>query len=511
MTIKTRAVLKAESAVIRDETAANANTALRVGQHAYDSNDSASLRVLALGALDPTAMVFEQEGFYSQYTQSGAITFNVSGTVADGIGQVVYFISDGSNTISFDASKFHIGGGLYGIVNGGTLAAGFWKIWLFSENGKINVNVPATIPSDITAPAYSSSEIGNIADNKLVITMDETLDAASVPATTDFSHSGITGSPAITGVAITASQVTLTLASDGDSGDSPLISYVKGTNPLKDAVGNESANFTDEVVTNNVLGEDTATTAYFASLPSYTPSAGERLAYDTLIKALKAGNNVWSESDEIFAFYGLDQETFEAGLKVVSVGDLVGQTYADKNGVFGDGTISQAFKSDFIPDTDGVNYNVDDHCALYFVAAPSTGTNDYIEGLDQTATSQNAYIQNDITNTRVVTKSHGGTAIIKATYAMSANKWYGRALYWDTSIYRIDLLEDGAVLATGAEASRAFESGEMYIGGQNKNNGIFNGANAQIFFAIYGSSALKGYHTEIAAAFAAFKSAIDAV
>jgi hypothetical protein len=122
---------------------------------------------------------------------------------------------------------------------------------MFSENGKINVNVPATSPGDITPPAFSSAEIGSVANDSLVITMDELLDSSSVPDTTDFTTSGITGSPAITGVSISGAEITLTLASAAQSSDVITVSYVKGTNPIKDVTGNESNNFTDETVTNN--------------------------------------------------------------------------------------------------------------------------------------------------------------------------------------------------------------------------------------------------------------------
>ena len=40
MAIKTKAQLLTEAEVIRDEVITNANTALRVGQHSYDSIDS---------------------------------------------------------------------------------------------------------------------------------------------------------------------------------------------------------------------------------------------------------------------------------------------------------------------------------------------------------------------------------------------------------------------------------------------------------------------------------------
>jgi len=139
MTLKNRATLKAEAVTIRDETTQNANTATRVGGTTYDIADSIVTRPLSLGTLSPAAMVFEENGFYSDYTQTGNITLTISGSVVDGIGQAVKFTSDGASTITLDAN-FDTDA-IYGITSGSTLAAGTYWFYMFSINGKIHINV----------------------------------------------------------------------------------------------------------------------------------------------------------------------------------------------------------------------------------------------------------------------------------------------------------------------------------------------------------------------------------
>ena len=104
---------------------------------------------------------------------------------------------------------------------------------------------------DITAPVYSSSEVGNVDAGILVMAYSEALDSSSTPATTDFSISD--GSPnAVTDVAVSGTAVTLTLTNDVLFGDTVTASYTKGANPLQDASANECVNLVTESVTNNV-------------------------------------------------------------------------------------------------------------------------------------------------------------------------------------------------------------------------------------------------------------------
>ena len=97
-----------------------------------------------------------------------------------------------------------------------------------------------------------------VTGNKLVLTYDETL-AAATPAKSAYtveaqpsggSFAGVTVSTAT--VDATAKTVTLALASAVGVGDTVRVSYVKpSTNKLTDAIGNEAAALSNQAVTNS--------------------------------------------------------------------------------------------------------------------------------------------------------------------------------------------------------------------------------------------------------------------
>ena len=106
---------------------------------------------------------------------------------------------------------------------------------------------------DTTAPVFSSAEVGNIASNILRMFYNENLDTSSVPATTDFTVNDGAAN-AVTNVAISAGVISLTLTRAVDNGDTVVVSYTKGANPIQDVPGNDAINLTTESVTNNVAG-----------------------------------------------------------------------------------------------------------------------------------------------------------------------------------------------------------------------------------------------------------------
>jgi len=94
---------------------------------------------ISLGTLNPAVMIFLQSGYYSAYTQSAAITFTISGSIINGVGQVVKITADGSNNISFD-SNFDTSA-LFGITAGSPLSAGDYWFYFLAVNDKIQVNI----------------------------------------------------------------------------------------------------------------------------------------------------------------------------------------------------------------------------------------------------------------------------------------------------------------------------------------------------------------------------------
>lgn len=101
-----------------------------------------------------------------------------------------------------------------------------------------------------SAPVFQSAEVGNVADDTLVMTYNQTLDSGSVPATTDFSVDDGAAN-AVTNVSISGTDVTLTLTNSVNAGDTVVVSYTAGANPIQDTSGNDAANLTNESVTNN--------------------------------------------------------------------------------------------------------------------------------------------------------------------------------------------------------------------------------------------------------------------
>lgn len=102
---------------------------------------------------------------------------------------------------------------------------------------------------DTTAPLLTSAGT-NTGGTIINLQYDETLDSGSVPAIGDF-----TTSPAktISGVSISGDTVSVTVSAAFLNTDTITISYVPGTNKIRDMVGNTAAALSSEPVTNNVV------------------------------------------------------------------------------------------------------------------------------------------------------------------------------------------------------------------------------------------------------------------
>ena len=92
-----------------------------------------------LGDLTPNLLVYTDQGYYNDYTQSGDVNFTVSGILVDGICQIFKFISDGTHTVNFGI-KFETSA-IYGVTPGEALPAGAYWFYMLSINDKIHVNV----------------------------------------------------------------------------------------------------------------------------------------------------------------------------------------------------------------------------------------------------------------------------------------------------------------------------------------------------------------------------------
>ena len=136
-------------------------------------------------------------------------------------------------------------------------------------------------PLDTTAPTFESAAVDGTA---LTVTFDEALDEGSAPAGSAFTVSatpagGTARTIAGTGtVSVSGATATVTLAGAVAGGETVTVGYTRpGTNPLRDAAGNEVATFSAQAVTNNTGGgpvDNTAPTPGNAFVSALTGLAG---------------------------------------------------------------------------------------------------------------------------------------------------------------------------------------------------------------------------------------------
>ena len=99
----------------------------------------------------------------------------------------------------------------------------------------------------------------NAAGTQLTVSYDEPLDSGSTPAAGDFTleyqsaNGGSWASQSISGVSVSGSTVTLTLATAPNNSQAVRLSYTAGTNKTRDnsSSHNNAANFSQQTVTNN--------------------------------------------------------------------------------------------------------------------------------------------------------------------------------------------------------------------------------------------------------------------
>ena len=129
---------------------------------------------------------------------------------------------------------------------------------------------------DEIAPVLSSA---NVDGDALTLTFDEALDGNSVPDASAFSVAVDGTARGVSGVSMSGSSVTLTLASAVVSDEAVTVGYTApaGANahPLRDVAGNPVAGFSDEAVTNDTPASNAAPTGLPAV--SGTPQVGEPL------------------------------------------------------------------------------------------------------------------------------------------------------------------------------------------------------------------------------------------
>jgi hypothetical protein len=215
------------------------------------------------------------------------ITTNNLVVIKDDTGKTGYsaiaeWIGNGTNTPNLTSFKQMPYGSLLNFDN--TLDR-VNRIAFTKTYGTYYYNIFDQFDQDVTAPLLTTATVENDAVRDIVLTYDENLDEASVPATTDFTNINgtVSGSKTASSVSITGTQVTITVNADFLSTDNIDFDYATGTNPIRDIAENNAANLTDQSVTNNISGADADAQAYIDTLHTIVADLGG--IYGTLTDA----------------------------------------------------------------------------------------------------------------------------------------------------------------------------------------------------------------------------------
>ena len=160
--------------------------------------------------------------------------------------------------------------------NVGTIRDGADNNALLSHDG---LAADASHKVDGVRPVFQSAAVEGAS---LTLTYGEALDGGSRPAPGDFTVEVGGAGRTVSGVSVSGSVVTLTLNPAVEHGDTGIrVSYTPGTNPLRDAVGNDALGLSNEPVTNTTGAPNTA--------PEITsPSSFEVPENQALVRRLEA-------------------------------------------------------------------------------------------------------------------------------------------------------------------------------------------------------------------------------
>ena len=156
-----------------------------------------------------------------------------------------YFSGNGSNTLVFRYTVVPNDDSASGVnIRGVTLLSGGGIIRDAAGNDVVRLNTNNQITGgitqrvDATLPMLSTATVDGTA---LTLTYDEALDDTSTPANGDYTVTVDTAPRDVSGVAISGMTVTLTLASAVTGGQTVILNYTPGTNPVQDTAGNNAA------------------------------------------------------------------------------------------------------------------------------------------------------------------------------------------------------------------------------------------------------------------------------
>lgn len=169
---------------------------------------------------------------------------------------------------------------------------------------------------EIPIPVFQSAHVDNATPTQIHMLYDLSLSGSYVPATTAFTVTVAGSGVSETNVAVSGTQVTVTIGTTITTGQSVTIAYTKpATNFLRTAAGGEAESLTAQSVTNNVgTSYDSDLVTYWTGLT--TPlSTAQKDRLQTFVTAIKTGLGITNLSDMFGVFYMFHNETQEAALR----------------------------------------------------------------------------------------------------------------------------------------------------------------------------------------------------
>ena len=205
-------------------------------------------------------------------------------------------------------------------------------------------------------PVPVSAEVTSDDPDKVVITFDQLLNEASIPATTAFALAGKT----ISDVDVSGATVILTVTVAYDYGDTPTVNYSKPlTDMLKAVIGGASvASFVDLSIT---VHPEYEITQYITGLVT-SLSGGQILLLNTFVKSLKTGLGISRLNEKFDIMHILAGETQESALRNIVKSEHTASAVGSPAFVALEGFTSigndSYVNTNFNPSTQGVKYTL---------------------------------------------------------------------------------------------------------------------------------------------------------
>ena len=163
--------------------------------------------------------------------------------------------------------------------------------------------------TDRTPPAITGA---TVTGSTLVLTYDEALDGASIPAPVDFVVTAAGSSTTVQAVGVAGSAVTLTLATAVEANQAVTLAYTPGANPIQDAAGNDAALLSRQPVTNNTSAQ---TRQILVSNSDSSVSSNDNDSYAA--QGFVTGSSSYGYTvSEVRIRFGLNQETVTTAVKI---------------------------------------------------------------------------------------------------------------------------------------------------------------------------------------------------